>query len=357
MKTKLLLLLVSFGTAGSLSAQGPLTPPPGPPVPTMKSLDQIEARTPISTLPYTINASGSYYLTQNLSVSTGNGITITASDVSLDLNGFTISSTASNPSGAGIIWTNSLNNIAVRNGVIKGQVVYAAAAFSGGGFNDGINAAAVSRGIVISDVIVSGCGNAGIDLALDDSNIVSRCIVHNTAGLGIRAGTVTSSTARLCGYIAIAAETVESSVGESVGASMGISATSASTCKGTSVGSWGISAVTAINCVGQSTASIGLTATNATNCRGISTNGVGLSVATATNCSGISTTAVGMSSVMAQHSTGSTTSGAAGLNATVASYCRGTNSSGGTAINCSVAIGCSGSGAITASSGKFLGTP
>jgi hypothetical protein len=41
-------------------AQGSLTPPPGAPAPTMKTLDQIEARTPISSAPFTISAPGSY---------------------------------------------------------------------------------------------------------------------------------------------------------------------------------------------------------------------------------------------------------------------------------------------------------
>jgi hypothetical protein len=39
----------------SLSAQGSLTPP-GAPAPTMKTLTQIEPRTPISSLPFTISA-------------------------------------------------------------------------------------------------------------------------------------------------------------------------------------------------------------------------------------------------------------------------------------------------------------
>lgn len=48
-------------------AQGSLTPP-GAPEPTMKTLDQIEARTPISSAPFTIIRPGSYYLTTNLTV-------------------------------------------------------------------------------------------------------------------------------------------------------------------------------------------------------------------------------------------------------------------------------------------------
>src|SRR4051812_12547895 len=71
-------------------AQGPLTPA-GPPAPTMKSLDQLDAklekRTPISSLPFTISTSGSYYFTGNLkfSATTGHAISISASDVTLDM--------------------------------------------------------------------------------------------------------------------------------------------------------------------------------------------------------------------------------------------------------------------------------
>ena len=69
-------LFVSFVVHSS--AQGPLTPP-GAPTPTMKTLEQIEPRTPISQadMPLTISAPGSYYLTTNLTGTAGsNGISI-----------------------------------------------------------------------------------------------------------------------------------------------------------------------------------------------------------------------------------------------------------------------------------------
>jgi hypothetical protein len=67
MKTRsLLLFLFAASTATTLDAQGPLTPP-GPPAPTMKTLDQLEPRTRIKALPFTISSPGPYYLTGNLS--------------------------------------------------------------------------------------------------------------------------------------------------------------------------------------------------------------------------------------------------------------------------------------------------
>ena len=71
-------------------AQGSLTPP-GAPAPGMKTLSQLEPRTPISLIPYFITSSGSYYLTTNLTgASNTNGITISANHVSLDFCGFTL---------------------------------------------------------------------------------------------------------------------------------------------------------------------------------------------------------------------------------------------------------------------------
>src|SRR5260370_25455545 len=87
----IILLLSTLNAEFSNSfAQGSLTPP-GAPGPTMKTLSQIEPRTPISSLPFTINAPGAYYVTTNLTGVTGtNGITIAANDVTLDLKGFSL---------------------------------------------------------------------------------------------------------------------------------------------------------------------------------------------------------------------------------------------------------------------------
>jgi hypothetical protein len=119
-------------------AQGALTPP-GPPGPMMVTLSQIEARTPISSVPYTISAPGSYYLTGNLAVSSGTAITITTNQVTLDLNGFTLSSTEATPTGMDILLTGGNSDITIRNGHITGGVTYSGGNYTGSGFASGIN--------------------------------------------------------------------------------------------------------------------------------------------------------------------------------------------------------------------------
>src|ERR1039458_5354121 len=98
-------------------AQGSLTPP-GAPAPTMKTLAQVEPRTPISSVPYTISSPGSYYLTATLT-NTGVGIdaiTINADDVTLDLKGFTLMGGPS--AGSAINVPSDHRHIVVRNGGI-----------------------------------------------------------------------------------------------------------------------------------------------------------------------------------------------------------------------------------------------
>ena len=87
----------------------------------MKTLDQVEPRTPIDSLPYTISESGSYYLTNSMS-SSGDGIRIESDDVTVDLMGFTISGDLDG-SDEGVFIDGSssslLRCIVVKNGTIR----------------------------------------------------------------------------------------------------------------------------------------------------------------------------------------------------------------------------------------------
>src|ERR1051325_6980372 len=98
-------------------AQGSLTPP-GAPAPTMKTLDQLEPRTPISSLPFTITNAGSYYLTTNLTgVPAQSGITISVSGVALDLMGFELVGVSGASRGVNV--TGTRTNIAIQNGTVR----------------------------------------------------------------------------------------------------------------------------------------------------------------------------------------------------------------------------------------------
>jgi hypothetical protein len=111
----------------TLFAQGSLTPP-GAPAPTMKTLDQVEARIIVNvantpgnaTNTFIISQPGSYYLTGNITgVSGKHGISIQADDVTLDLNGFAL---ISGGGGAfrGVNVPAAQKNLYVRNGTVRG---------------------------------------------------------------------------------------------------------------------------------------------------------------------------------------------------------------------------------------------
>jgi len=108
--------LAATALATGAFAQGSLTPP-GAPAPAMKTLGQVEPRMPISSLPYTIGQPGSYYLSKNLALAgAGDGITIAADNVTLDLMGFSL--TGGGSSGYGIL--SQSKNLVVKNGQLRG---------------------------------------------------------------------------------------------------------------------------------------------------------------------------------------------------------------------------------------------
>ena len=145
MKTPVLVSL-SFCCAVAAFAQGSLTPP-GAPGPTMKTLQQIEPRTPISSLPFIITNRGSYYVTTNLNSGGSSGIIISTNDVVVDLNGFTL--TGLGPFD-GISVSLGRNNLVVRNGILRNW---------GSGISGGLGAHSSFQ-----DLLVSGCSSAGISV-------------------------------------------------------------------------------------------------------------------------------------------------------------------------------------------------
>src|SRR5579883_3089423 len=151
-------------------AQGSLTPP-GAPAPTMKTLSQIEPRTPISSLPFLITTPGSYYLTTNVTGTSGNnGIVITTNDVHLDLNGFTLFGVTG--SGTGILVNNSYTNITICNGTVKLWNGSGVDAYSYG----------YPRNVLLERLTVSDCLGSGV--LAEAQAIVRDCLSLNNGNHG-----------------------------------------------------------------------------------------------------------------------------------------------------------------------------
>lgn len=234
MRTKLFSVLacgVVF-VGGSLSSAGPLNPPAGVVAPTAKPLVDVEPRiainvtntpgdppTDASPSTFKISQPGSYYLTANLAGEAGKaGIEIAADNVTLDLNGFTVSNAGTN--GITATTANQTNTV-IRNGTVQlsaqdgidlngstnARVENVTSTFNVGfGIEVGNRATVVrclarangnhgitaSNECLISDCVSSVNVNAGTNnprgIVAGFRSVVSRCVVNDNEGNGIVVG-------------------------------------------------------------------------------------------------------------------------------------------------------------------------
>lgn len=239
----------------------------------MKTLDQVEARTPISSLPFVITTSGSYYLVGSLTASQGtNGITVAVDNVSIDLNGFALIGKPG--SSNGVFATPSIRNISVRNGTVRNWG------------RSGIAATNTLNGLFEE---VRADSNSGIGIDTGNGAVISKCVSISNGGIGINGGN--GSSIKDC--------TAESNGGAGINSSSGSTITGCASQYNTGVGILASPGTSIKNCSVQSNGGGGISAAGACNivgCAVYSNTGIGIStfLSTVQDCTVINNTGDGI---------------------------------------------------------------
>lgn len=185
-------------TAASGLFAGPLTPPSGPVASSNKTLLEVEPRTPIDTTTcpgdatsiFKITRAGSYYLTSGITVGASgkSTIVVAASNVTIDLNGFTLSGTTlfGNPSIHGIALGGSFDHVKVCNGTVR-QFGQHGISLGVSGYN--------ARDMVVESVHAEGNGASGI--LVSKSGVIRTCsaTANGQSGIFMSHGLIESCSA------------------------------------------------------------------------------------------------------------------------------------------------------------------
>jgi parallel beta-helix repeat protein len=170
--------------------------------------DLRDPRTRISSLPFTIDECGSYFLTGCLTgVSGFDGITIEADDVTLDLNGFTLIGVPGSLSGVCV--PNPVTDLLIKEGTIQGWPLrgidaqnaqnssYSDIKLLGNGSDVG-NAAGLLTGIGCTVTNCVARDNVGHGLIAGSGSVMTTCVGVDNRGHGMsvdESGTIIDCTA------------------------------------------------------------------------------------------------------------------------------------------------------------------
>ena len=151
--------------------------PSTPPAPTMKTLDQVEPRTPIPasatpTATFVIDQSGSYYLAGDRHCNDV-GIEINVDNVTVDLMGFNLISDGSSATGIALY---AQSNVEIRNGTVRD--------FGGAGI---YNSSSSGDYIRVIGVRVINNSTYGIRL-FGEENLVKNCVIIDNGSYGVYLG-------------------------------------------------------------------------------------------------------------------------------------------------------------------------
>ncbi len=191
--------VVGLAALSSRASAGPVNPPAGPVAPTGRTLDEVynkipaglpngtgDGRIPI-TGPTTISAPGSYVLVNDISAGAAPALTITASNVCIDLNGYRIAQTAS--TNLCISITADVSNLTIRNGAIIGgaSAILCTAAVNGALFEDLRIQAPRYSGIALSStsnrgIVVRRCHFVDVGLTTTNADASLLVIALNLGG-------------------------------------------------------------------------------------------------------------------------------------------------------------------------------